>query len=119
MIECIKLDCTPDSDHTHGCPSPDASASLPPGYAANVIESQSDRLGPRLRYRGGILINDSIKIEDAVQFVIQKCGIPAVTDALILSNNPKAAFLKLFEEAVSQTIKRGIHSNAEVTVTFL
>ena len=119
LVECVKIVSTPEANHTRGCPSPDASASLPPGYEANVIESKPDRLGPHLRYRGEILVNDSLKIEDAVQFVIQKCGIPAVTEALILSRNPKVAFLKLFGDAVSMTVKRGIHSNAEVKVTFL
>lgn len=87
--------------------------------AAGTMETSSDRLGPRLRYRTELLVNDSVPIAEAIQFVIQKCGIPAVTEALILSRNQKEAFHKLFAEAVGQTVKRGIHSNAEVTVTFL
>lgn len=124
LEECIKIVSTPSAGHLHGCPDvataeQNFAAAFSDVPAAGTMETSSDRLGPRLRYRSEVVVNDSVAIAEAIQFVIQKCGIPAVTEALILAKNQKEAFQKLFAEAVNQTVKRGIHSNAEVTVTFL
>lgn len=117
IVECIKIVSTPSPEVATAEQNFAAAFSDVP--AAGTMETSSDRLGPRLRYRTELLVNDSVPIAEAIQFVIQKCGIPAVTEALILSKNQKEAFQKLFAEAINQTVKRGIHSNAEVVVTFL
>jgi hypothetical protein len=119
LVECVKLVCPPEADHMHGCPSPDASASLPPGYEANVTESQPDRLEPQLSFRVVIVGEDSMELDEAVQFAIQTCGIPAVVQALALAPCPKTAFQKLFAEAMAQTVKRRICKTAEVVLTFV
>lgn len=120
LVELIKLVSTP-VDHWAEVETAQQNfaAAFSDVPAAGTMETSSDLLGPRLRYRTELLVNDSVPIAEAIQFVIQKCGIPAVTEALILSKNQKEAFQKLFAEAINQTVKRGIHSNAEVTVTFL
>lgn len=123
LVELVKLvsPTPPNSDHWAEVETAQQNfaAAFSDVPTAGTMETSSDRLGPRLRYRSEVLVNDSVSIAEAIQFVIQKCGIPAVVDALILNRNQKEAFQNLFAEAVNQTVKRGIHSNAEVTVTFL
>jgi len=117
LVELVKIVSTPSPEVATAEQNFAAAFSDVP--AAGTMETSSDRLGPRLRYRSEVVVDDSISIAEAIQFVIQKCGIPAVVEALILSKNQKEAFQELFAEAVGQTVKRGIHSNAEVVVTFL
>jgi hypothetical protein len=115
LFECVKLVCTPSFDHVHGCPASEADTTAPQG----TVEIAGERIGKKLSFQIEVFGGNTMPIEEAVQFAIQTCGISAVVQALALDTCPKAAFQKLFAEAMAQTVKRRICSNADVVVTFL
>lgn len=116
LVECVKLISMPPDVATEDQNGGDAMSEVSP---SGTVELAGERIGRRVAYK--IVVNglDDMSIEDAVQFAIQTCGIPAVVQALALDTCPKAGFQKLFADAMGQVVKRRICSAADVQVTFL